>query len=191
MIQGLIKVSLAEEKNKLRSEWKLLLKDLPSERRLKAASLANDALILWVKNNAKKIPILSFASFSTEIDLWPFNQFLMQEGLLILPKTVKNQLSLHLVSNQESLKKNAFGILEPDDKALVFLPQKIAFAFIPALAFDSRGNRLGFGGGFYDRLLAQFSPLTKTFGVGFKEQLSEKTLPTLSHDLPVKALMLF
>jgi len=55
---------------------------------------------------------------------------------------------------------------------------------IPLVAFDAAGNRLGYGGGFFDRTLAAFSPRPLAIGVGF-ELNRVRSLPTQPHDQPM------
>jgi 5-formyltetrahydrofolate cyclo-ligase len=59
---------------------------------------------------------------------------------------------------------------------------------VPGLAFDLTGNRLGFGKGYYDRVLPQLKKTTLTIGLGYSFQIVEK-IPTESHDFPLKAVL--
>lgn len=52
------------------------------------------------------------------------------------------------------LRPGSFGIAEPDASAPEIAPSDVAVMLVPGLAFDARGNRLGFGGGYYDEVLA-------------------------------------
>lgn len=55
------------------------------------------------------------------------------------------------------LREASFGIWEPPETAPALLKQEIDLALVPAVCYDRRGYRLGFGGGYYDRWLADFS----------------------------------
>jgi 5-formyltetrahydrofolate cyclo-ligase len=61
---------------------------------------------------------------------------------------------------------------------------------VPGLAFDSEYYRLGYGKGYYDRLLAE-TPHIPAWGVGFHEQMSPEPLPRDTWDLPVQKVLLF
>jgi 5,10-methenyltetrahydrofolate synthetase len=74
----------------------------------------------------------------------------------------------------------AFGILEPRAGHPLADPCAFRAAFVPLLAFDSSGGRLGYGKGFYDRVLADFSGLK--IGVAFEWQHSSEALPMEAHD---------
>lgn len=67
-------------------------------------------------------------------------------------------------------------------------PLEASIVLVPGLAFDSRCHRLGYGKGWYDRLLAQLE--IPAFGIGFSEQKME-ILPTQPHDIPLSGLYLF
>ncbi|MGE3921152.1 MAG: 5-formyltetrahydrofolate cyclo-ligase, partial [Gammaproteobacteria bacterium] len=61
---------------------------------------------------------------------------------------------MHYVSNTE-LKKNRYGINEPVlDEPLVFPPEKLDCVFVPLVAFNSQGDRIGMGAGYYDKTFA-------------------------------------
>ena len=74
-----------------------------------------------------------------------------------------------------------YGIQEPVKPALVPV-ERINLMAVPGVAFDRRGNRLGRGGGYYDRLLAGFGGISAA--VAFDFQLSSE-IPREPHDLPV------
>jgi len=73
-----------------------------------------------------------------------------------------------------------FGILEPRPEHPLVGQGELAAIFLPLLAFDSRGTRLGQGKGYYDRYLAGYQGLK--IGVGFECQLSREELVAESHD---------
>jgi len=72
-----------------------------------------------------------------------------------------------------------YGILEPEKQAPVIPAEKIDLWLIPGVGFDSEGNRLGRGGGFYDRLLKNASGIK--IGIGYDIQLI-KNVPCGEHD---------
>lgn len=93
-----------------------------------------------------------------------------------------NGVNLDILPYDESrLELGSFHIEEPQGDSTVD-PDDIELMIIPAVAFDRRGNRLGRGKGFYDRLL-QSTRATK-IGVGYEFQLLDE-LPAEEHDIPV------
>ena len=65
-------------------------------------------------------------------------------------------------STKDPLKINKYGIPEPVEKTLVY-PDIL---FVPLVAFDKKLNRLGYGGGYYDRLIKKLSKKKKTIKIG-------------------------
>lgn len=108
--------------------------------------------------------ILSFSPMGSEIDLTLLNDYLKSKG------------RLHLVPYKID--------------ALITVPiESIDVILVPALGFDNRKHRIGYGKGYYDRFLKDVQ--IPTIGVGFKEQLYESSLPIEEWDVPVSELLLF
>lgn len=73
-----------------------------------------------------------------------------------------------LLTDNTKIKKNAYNIPEPID-GIEVETSKLDVVFIPLLAFDNTGNRIGYGKGFYDRFLAKCKPKTIKIGLSFFE----------------------
>lgn len=78
----------------------------------------------------------------------------------------------YLLTDNTVIKKNTFNIPEPVD-GIQILNEKIDVVFIPLLAFDKVGNRVGYGKGFYDRFLANCKPEILKIGLSFFEAENE------------------
>ncbi|MFP9100291.1 5-formyltetrahydrofolate cyclo-ligase [Flavobacterium sp. RHBU_24] len=74
----------------------------------------------------------------------------------------------YLLTNNTKLVVSAYGIPEPID-GLEVPPEKIDVVFVPLLAFDTKGHRVGYGKGFYDRFLAACKPDVIKIGLSFFE----------------------
>ncbi|WP_299525026.1 5-formyltetrahydrofolate cyclo-ligase [Winogradskyella sp.] len=72
----------------------------------------------------------------------------------------------YLLTDNTRIKKNSYNIPEPID-GIEVLPSQIDVVFVPLLAFDNNGNRVGYGKGFYDRFLAECHPKTIKIGLSF------------------------
>ncbi|HNQ26563.1 MAG TPA: 5-formyltetrahydrofolate cyclo-ligase [Aquaticitalea sp.] len=71
-----------------------------------------------------------------------------------------------LLTDNTALKKNAYNIPEPID-GIEIASDKMDVVFVPLLAFDLNGNRIGYGKGFYDRFLSECKPETIKIGLSF------------------------
>jgi 5-formyltetrahydrofolate cyclo-ligase len=141
----------------------------------------------------EKLPfplILSFFSFGSEIDLFPFNCLLAQQGRLVLPKKNGSTLDLYRVKDLfNDLGLISLGLREPIPKMCERIdPSSIDLVLTPGIVFDEHRFRLGFGMGYYDRFLGQHK--LKTLGVGFREQLSKNPLPRDPWDVSLDSLCL-
>ena len=103
-----------------------------------------------------------------------------QKKQVYYPRVAGEELEFLEVSAVNRLVTGAFGIAEPE------IGEKISVAeldllIVPGVAFDVRGHRLGYGGGFYDRQLTGKSAETITVGLCFEIQLCD-LLPIEEHD---------
>lgn len=155
------------DKKTLRSQFEQKRNALPASRREEAKE---NAFAFFKRETGN---ILSFASFGSEIDLWLLNDFLAEQGRLLLPKVSPPTLTVHLVHSTDELFSSHFGILEPKEEKEV---DEIDLVLVPGLVFDRRGYRIGYGKGYYDRLLEKVrkeNQHARILGVAFKEQLIE------------------
>jgi len=135
-------------------------------------------------------PVVSFASTPLEINLWPVNKWLIKQRRLFLPKVEEGSLTIYEVQSTEELEKSSFGLREPSPSLCRRVyAEEIKLVLVPALFFDSRLHRLGYGKGYFDRFLSTV-PESRKWGVGFKEQKIEK-IPVDSFDIKVDKLLLF
>lgn len=138
--------------------------------------------------------IALFLSFDGELDTRPLIEQLWQAGKqlclpLLHPFSPGNLLFLHY-HRHSKLVSNRFNIQQPrlDVRNVVPL-QQIDLLIVPLVAFDTRGQRLGMGGGFYDRTL-QHWPQQCLPPVGYAhdcQQVAE--LPTAHWDIPLPAIV--
>lgn len=90
--------------------------------------------------------------------------------------------AVELSDDPAQLRRGRFGILEPSGTQSVIHPQEIGCIAVPGVAFDSRGGRLGFGKGYYDRFLGQLPATTYRCGLAFGIQVVS-CVPQASHDI--------
>jgi 5-formyltetrahydrofolate cyclo-ligase len=181
---------IQSRKKILRDSFRTLLRTLSPERRKEAALSAYSALLSKLHDYKK---ILSFASLPLEINLWPLIERLAQEKRLLLPKITQEELTVFWVNDltKELLIHPKFSVLEPNPLLCKSIDcEEIDCILLPGLAFDKKHMRLGYGLGYYDRLIKK-AKRAHTIGVGYQEQLFLDILPKERHDVHVEELLLF
>ena len=96
----------------------------------------------------------------------------------------KAELMFHSVPEGENLKPGSFGIHEPMDHWPEIVPDVV---LVPLLAFDKDGNRLGYGGGFFDRALANLSQ-ARAIGIAYAGQ-EMASIPQEPHDIRLREIL--
>lgn len=153
-----------------------------SARAARSVKLTERVLALGALDEASTV--LAFASLAHEVVTAPLVDALRNAGKRIaLPRVAEDDLALYEVSSETALREGAFSVPEPPADAPLVAPESIDFALVPALAVDVRGFRIGYGGGYYDRLLPKLSRAT-TCAVAFDFQLVAE-VPELSFDVAV------
>lgn len=128
--------------------------------------------------------ILMYHSLPDELSTHAFLRKWADRKRFFLPRV--NGVNLDILPYDESrLELGAFHIEEPTGENTVD-PSELELIIVPAVAYDRRGNRLGRGKGFYDRLL-QTTKATK-IGVAYDFQLLDE-IPAEPHDVPVDVVI--
>ena len=127
-----------------------------------------------------------YASNQSELPTQPAIEALRNKGVETnFPLTQPNgKMTFHIVRSPKELRTGRFGILEPD--ILSPIAQELDAIVVPGVGFDTSGNRLGMGRGYYDRFLSKMQ--TKTVGFGYECQLIE-SVPVSKHDVPMHSFV--
>ena len=133
--------------------------------------------------------IMFYASLPEEVNTHRMIERALRLGKrVVLPRLDGKRLQpIEIHDMRKDVAAGRFGILEPRKTLRTITPRDIDLVIAPGIAFDSRGNRLGRGGGYYDRFLKRLTGQT-VIGLAFKLQ-TVSTLPTSSRDIPVTALI--
>ncbi|MCK9418141.1 MAG: 5-formyltetrahydrofolate cyclo-ligase [Nitrospirae bacterium] len=131
--------------------------------------------------------VLFFASFRSEVDTGPMIRRALTFGKrVVLPKVEGTELALYEIADWDhDVSPGAWGIPEPHENRPVRLDE-LDLILVPGAAFDGRGNRLGYGAGFYDKLLSSFTKTT--VALAFEAQIVPQ-VPAEEHDMPVKKIV--
>jgi 5-formyltetrahydrofolate cyclo-ligase len=121
-----------------------------------------------------KVPELSLVSLA--------NAAFRSGKRVVMPRVEGSELTIHLVRGWHDLQPGAFGIAEPRGDCPFVEPEEIEFAAVPGVAWTVAGDRLGHGGGFYDKLLPNL--MCPRVGVAFDCQIVA-AVPMEPHDVAV------
>jgi len=181
--------ALSTEKNLLRKRFRTFRMNL-SEDDYKARSSAITAALGAYVSGRDPVQILAFwpdiyrrePDFSIQLNTW------RSEGVSILLPRVSGsrEMTFHPYLGAESIQRGSFGLLEPiTPRALI---RRDAVVLVPALGADLAGNRLGYGGGFYDLFLKTIPSSCHRVAVVYHEHVVP-SLPSEPHDCVVHAVV--
>ena len=135
--------------------------------------------------------LLLTVSFRSEWDTRPLIDVALAAGkVVVLPRVngATRMLDLHAVADVERDTAPGYrGIPEPRPELPRVDLTAVEFVLVPGVAFDATGRRLGYGGGYYDRLLALLAPDAARIAGAFEAQLVPQ-VPAAAHDLVVDAI---
>lgn len=183
-------VNLTQEaKAQIRREALARRDALPTDHRARASAVIRDRLFdLEAVTGARTL--LAFASFGTEVQLDPLLRDRIGHGVgVFLPYIATMSPPLleivRITDLDRDLVPARMGIREPDPNGRrPARVDRLDVVIAPGVAFDAAGRRLGYGGGFYDRLLRRLRPGTRVVAVAFATQVVD-AVPATARDVPV------
>lgn len=127
---------------------------------------------------------LIYISVKNEIDTSEIIRFLFENGKKVaVPYCSGNNMNFYYISSTDDLIKGKFGIPSVDKTASVKVKNfDKSLCIVPGLSFDNNGNRLGYGGGFYDRFL--YNKKITTLGLCYEKCIC-KELPAENFDIAI------
>ncbi len=185
------KNDISTQKKELRKRILALRDALPQdERRKKSISIHKHLFSLPEFTNAKTVAF--FVSFRSEV----LTEQMIREALslgksVVVPITDlagKRLIFSRLNDYNTDLSPGTWGILEPKAECVrPVAPEKIDIVITPGAVFDYRGGRIGYGGGFYDRLLKTFH--NPSIALAFAIQIVDRVPVDPDHDIPIDIII--
>lgn len=177
-------------KSEIRAEMRARRRAVPAADRATLSQSVCDCLLLRDDVRAAfagNLPIAVYLASPDEVDLTPFVKAALEQGaVLVAPRWNGHVYELGRLASLESAVAGPHGILEPPMSGDVSQPP--AVWLVPGLAFTRTGKRLGYGGGWYDRLLAGTDPMSVKLGVAYAFQVLPD-LPSEPHDILLDAVV--
>lgn len=178
----------------LRRKLQQIRRNLPTEQQQTAAREVANRLQLRLNHlHPEQTTVAVYKSFDGELPTTPAIEKLWQLGfntvLPVLHPFAKGHLLFLRYTPDTPMTLNKYGIQEPELNVQNVVPlSHIQILLMPLVGFDQNGNRLGMGGGYYDRTLAQwhsgYQPNLSPIGLSYNEQQLE-SIPVESWDIPL------
>lgn len=131
--------------------------------------------------------VYGYLPYNQEVRTVPILERALRDGKQVaVPKVYGDDMKFILMDDLSGTEKSAMGIPEPVSDGPV-AEDKTALVLMPGVAFTRNGDRMGYGGGFYDRFLAQ-EPNHPTVALCYDFQIVE-SLPTEEFDIPVDLVL--
>lgn len=125
-----------------------------------------------------------YMSFGDEVHTIEIIRYCFLNGIYVaVPKIEKGTMEFYWINSFSDVAEGHFKVMEPTTKKIA---QKVDVQFVPMLAFDVLGNRIGYGKGYYDRYLTCFDG--KVIGLAYEEQRSD-AVPTEPHDQKIDCIV--
>lgn len=162
-----------------------------AEIRDKSFRIANNLYTLPEFRMARQV--MFFVSFGSEVDTRDMVEVTIKaEKTALVPKakpTTRELIPSEIRNWDNDLEPGAYDILEPKEQFLrPGKPEEISLLIVPGVAFDIKGNRLGYGGGYYDRFFPLLMPGTPLVALAFELQIVPE-VPVDEWDRPVDKII--
>ena len=177
---------MKNEKKLLRQELLAARRALSEEERARADRAVALAFLSLPEYKAAK-KVLLYASYGSEVDTYAIARAAVAEGKTVAyPLCCADTHTMRfLVCPPDELESGYRGIPEPSESCPEVIADSNTVCVLPGLAFDPNGGRMGYGGGFYDRFLAEFPGIS----VGLTRKISETHIPCEAHDVPCRIIV--
>ena len=194
----------ADAKKELRQRMLAVRAEIPEASRTEQSLAASRMAELEVLSPLRaqrggKLNVFCYVSFRDEPNTLAFMDSCQAQGdRLLVPKIgAQRSLTLHEVTGMADLVPGTWGILEPAAHTVIWPPElypEIDVIVVPGLAFDLKGGRIGFGGGYYDRLIDELARCSGGLNqvvlgaLALEELILPEAIPMESHDFRLDLL---
>jgi len=177
------------DKKEIRSIMIEKLKKISIEERETKSKIISEKLILT--NVWKKASIIATTmSMEHEVNSFYLIQAAWNEGkTIVVPKCIHKtkEMKFYKITSFSDLEKGYFGILEPlIDRCEKIVKDDIDLIIVPGVAYTKEGNRIGYGGGYFDRYLEDYQK--DILSLAFQCQMTDK-LPYEQHDIHIPLII--
>ena len=163
---------------------------IPYENRTEADKVRNEQIRNWGAYQKAEL-LLFYVSYRSEADTLQLLKEALGAGRKVaVPKVAGTDMVFYRITNFSQLVKGYKGILEPDTECCEVITDdlpKHTLLFVPGCAFDEKGGRMGYGGGFYDRFMEAYPEILRV-ALAYEEQLVEE-VPREVHDKIVDVIV--
>lgn len=178
-------------KSEIRKEVLKKRDDIPNQIRINKSELICNVLKQIVHEKNIKI-IHIYYPIKSEVDILPFIDFCININikLAIMSINTNKEIKNYEISKNTIFFKTHYGIYEPKEK-IPFDIDILELIIVPLVAFDINKNRIGYGGGFYDRFFELVNKNNKNclkIGVAFEEQFVDN-IPIQKFDIPLNYII--
>lgn len=182
MVSLMEKVNIPQNKSELRGRFRSI-RDSIAPDDIKRKSDIITAKIVSSDSYRDANVVFCYNSFGSEVDTKAICEAVLKSGRTLCVPVIKNGVMLPVrIRSFELMVKSSFGIYEPSEYEVIRDKNVINLTVVPGLAFNVLGFRLGYGKGFYDRFLSDYSGLS--VGITFRECISDEITPD-RFDVPV------
>lgn len=160
----------------------------PEQKQQHAEQVAEHLAVAYPWREGLRVAVTH--AFDGELDPAPSVSMLLTKGvLLFLPLIQPDQRLLFApYCPNTALALNALGIAEPQEQRSLVTIDQLDVIILPLVGFDAQGNRLGMGGGYYDRTLASANPRPYLLGMAHACQRVEQ-LTVAPWDIPLNGIV--
>lgn len=179
-------MTLCEQKQRLRREVLARLQAIPASAREAYSAKLRGRLSEYLEGESKNIAI--YYPLPHEVNLLPLLQEYPQHRFAFPRCLPGRKLQFHHITDTETqMHPGSLGIPAPTTQAATIAAEEFDIVVVPGVAFTRNGERLGYGGGYYDRYLPSCTQ-ARLMALAFPEQMVEQ-IATEEHDLPLPLVL--